>query len=486
MDTSVTQNNDIEITPEFEKAIQLLTNPMYNCVFITGKAGTGKSTLLKYYIHNLAPKNKTVVLAPTGIAAVNVGGQTIHSFFKFPTRILLEDDKEIERLPDESLAAQLIRTVEVIVIDEISMVRADIIDAIDTYLRINTKSYVAFGGKKMIFFGDLFQLPPILSAKEEQQDSLIEYFKKRYPSPYFFEAYVLKKQHVEVFELQTVHRQKDRDFTEILNKIRVADVKLYNDPYLLKLNQRYQPKFNINFQDESINLLTKNDDVNHFNKMGLSQLNGKIYIYNGIIQGEFNSANLPAPMELELKVGAKVMFLRNKKLALHVIPKESTDEEDKDDEPYCIVTGAGWQNGTLGRVEHLDEHNIIVSIIDEEDAAKRFVVVEKEVWENIRYEYKEVEENGKIEKKIVATVLGTYTQYPLKLAYAITIHKSQGMTFQKANVDVSAAFVEGQVYVALSRVRSLSGLNLITPVQPQRIRVNPRVVDFYQKYVKGS
>ncbi|MCS7029213.1 MAG: AAA family ATPase [Bacteroidia bacterium] len=474
------ENDEIEITPEFSQALSILTNPIYNCVFITGKAGTGKSTLLKYYIKNCAPKDKTVVLAPTGIAAVNIGGQTIHSFFGFPLRIVVEED--IPTLNEQSTTYKLINTVEVIVIDEISMVRADILDAIDTYLRLNTtKGCIPFGGKKMIFFGDVFQLPPVLPDKQEEQKDLLEKFKKRYPSPYFFEAQVFKKQHIEVFELQTIHRQKDKEFADILNKIRIADVRFFNDPHLDKLNQRYQPDFKINFNDDSINILTKNQDVEHFNKTGIAQLNGKSYVYRGIIQGQFPLTNLPAPMELELKVGAKVMFLRNKRMALNLLYKTDCDEGE---EPYEIIANTGWQNGTIGRVEYLDENNIVVSIKDEESSSNRLVIVEKEVWENVKYEYAETKENDKIEKKIVATVLGTYSQYPLKLAYAITVHKSQGMTFQKANIDVSSAFADGQVYVALSRVKSLSGLCLLAPVQAQKITVNPRVMEFYEKYIK--
>lgn len=524
--------NNFNLTPEFQQTLQVLQNDIYKCVFVTGKAGTGKSTLLKYYVENIAPKGKTVVLAPTGIAAVNVGGQTIHSFFRFPLRILLEDDKCIERLPKkienlptyeqpyEQLKAKLIRSIEVIVIDEISMVRADIMDGIDTYLRINTESYQPFGGKKMVFFGDLFQLAPVVDGKNTEQQQLIEDFKKRYPSPYFFEAKVFQKQPIHLIELQTIHRQTDKDFIDILNHIRVGDIdltpdkrftyhpeingkkiesipmieirkldlsdvgntfssaimnmKTCTDPRINLLNKRYKYGFKITFNDGSINLLTRNADVDQFNQTGLAQLSGKLYTYTGMINGEFNKANLPAPMELQLKVGAQVMFLRNKSISTEIITNK--DDEEEENEELGITTGRGWQNGTLGTVMGLSDEAIVVKI--EENGTERNVVVVKEVWENIRYEYDEKK------KEIIKTVLGTYTQYPLKLAYAITVHKSQGMTFQKVNIDVSEAFAEGQVYVALSRARSLSGITLLNPVDPYKIKVNPRVIEFYRKYNK--
>jgi len=468
---NITEKESITITPEFEQVLQVMQNDMYRCIFVTGKAGTGKSTLLKHYVKNHAAKGKTVVLAPTGIAAVNAGGQTVHSFFKFPLRIMLEDDEEIKKLSNESSQSQLIRAIEVIIIDEVSMLRADLIDAIDTYLRINMQNYVPFGGKKLIFFGDLFQLAPIVEEKKSEQQTLLEDFKKRYPSPFFFEAKVFKKQPIHLIELQTVHRQKDKDFIEILNRIRTKDIQPYNDPYIQILNQRHNPNFTVDFYDGSINLLTRNVEVDEYNQKGLSGLDGKLYTYQGVIKDEFNPNNLPAPMLLELKVGAQVMFLRNKTLANELV----NNSEDDAEEAWSVTVGNGWQNGTLGTIVALDENGIVVKIKDE-DNKERLVLVQKEVWENIRYEY------DPKEKKIVQTVLGTYTQYPLKLAYAITIHKSQGMTFQKVNIDVSNAFAEGQVYVALSRARTLSGITLLKPVDPYKIKVNPRVIEFYNRF----
>jgi ATP-dependent exoDNAse (exonuclease V) alpha subunit len=509
--------NNFNLTSEFQQILQFMQNDMHKCIFVTGKAGTGKSTLLKYYVENIAPKEKTVVLAPTGIAAVNVGGQTIHSFFRFPPRILVEDDEDIERLPQkiqntpptlQEKKAQLIRATEVIVIDEISMVRADIIDAIDTYLRINMQSYAPFGGKKMIFFGDLFQLAPIIDERKTEHQNLTEYFKKRYSSPYFFEAKVFQKQPIHLIELKTIHRQTDKEFIEILNRIRVGDIQLetstirsikiddyerilreeFNivtndatipitpnlisaleckDPYIRALNKRYNPNFKVNFHDGSINLLTRNADVDAFNQEGLAKLSGKLFTYKGIIQGEFNKNNLPAPMQLELKVGAQVMFLRNKSASKIMVGIDNEGIEE-------IIVEHGWQNGTLGTITDLGENSIIVQI--KEENSIRNVIVGLEVWENVRYEYDEKE------KKITKTILGTYAQYPLKLAYAITIHKSQGMTFQRVNIDVSDAFAEGQVYVALSRARSLSGITLLNPVNPYKIKVNPRVIEFYKRF----
>lgn len=471
-------SEDISLTGEYTKALEMMQNDMYRCVFVTGKAGTGKSTLLKHYIKNYAPKGNTVVLAPTGVAAVNIGGQTIHSFFGFPLRILLEDDDEIKRLSKEYPKAQLLRNIKVIVIDEISMVRADLIDAMDTYLRINTGSYAPFGGIKMIFFGDLFQLAPVVEEKKSEQQALLEDFKRRYPSPFFFEAKVFRTLPMHSIELQTVHRQTDVKFIEILNRVRVGEINAYNDPNIHALNQRYNPNFKVNFYDGSINLLTRNADVDSFNQQGLQGLLGQMYTYQGVIEGEFNANNLPAPMTLELKVNAQVMFVRNK--------NESTDlvlekDEQNSEGTWKGIVGDGWRNGTLGTVVHLEENGIVVKI--QEGGRERLVVVQKEVWENVRYELRHEENQGGQEKKttkVVPVILGSYTQYPLKLAYAITIHKSQGMTFQKVNIDVSTAFAEGQVYVALSRARSIEGITLLNPVQPYRIKVNPRVVQFYK------
>ncbi len=405
--------------------------------FITGQAGTGKSTFLKY-LTKQSNKN-VVVLAPTGVAAVNIGGQTIHSFFGFKPDIT--PDIVREKMSNRNSA--LYKNLEMIIIDEISMVRADLLDCIDLFLRFNgPKPNTPFGGVQMIFIGDLYQLPPVVT-KEEQH-----IFKTQYKSPYFFSAKSIQFIKLNLIEFKEVFRQKDRLFIKVLNSIRLRkNIKLALA--LLNKNVRYDIKPMSGY----IYLTTVNARVNQINSEYLEKIPSELYSHEGTITGDFKMQVAPTPLVLQLKTGAQVMLLNN-------------DPEKR------------WYNGSIGKIVNIDPDNEVIQVSLN---TGRIVNVSPYTWSI--YKFRLNPETKQIESEVV----GSYTQYPLKLAWAITIHKSQGKTFEKVIVDLHhGAFSHGQTYVALSRCTSLKGLILKRKITETDVIVDKRIIEFVNKLTKKT
>lgn len=425
----------ILLTDEFKDALALLESrpPITPLIFITGRAGTGKTTLLRYFVEHTA--QNTVVLATTGLAAIHVRGQTIHSFFRLKAGNLL-DTSIFKKLP-----RKMVDSIDTIIIDEASMLRADLLDAIDYILRQSTRSEEPFGGKKMVLFGDLFQLPPV---EERPEGGLFDYFRQIYPSPYFFEAKVLSRLPTEVFELKRIFRQReDPDFARLLNLIREGKT---TQPELdTLLNTQVDSSLPENMENGII-LAPTNQNASWRNRNYLDQLDGQEYIYPAQMDETFTKTP-PADTELHLKKGAKIMMLTN------------TDN---------------WVNGDLGIVHELTEKSIQVEI-------KGVIYqVEPNVWEDIRYEF------SPLTQKLQPKVKGFFKQYPLKLAWAITIHKSQGLTFDNIYLDIGrGAFATGQTYVALSRCRTLKGIHLKKQICVKDILCDKRVTQFLE-YVRTN
>lgn len=436
--------------PQFKNVLDLLkfTN---NSIFLTGKAGTGKSTFLKYICENTDKQH--VVLAPTGIAAINVGGATLHSFFKLPFHPLTPDDPNYATntklrafLKYGKQHVKLIKSLELVIIDEISMVRADIIDFIDRILRVYSNNMkMPFGGKQMLFVGDVFQLEPVVTKDER---TILNRF---YQSPYFFSANVFQQMSIVSVELTHVYRQSEKAFVSMLDHIRKNSL---SDADLQLLNMRVDENINTDSNPDpidefTITLATRRDVVDHINQRNLDEIDGKKYMFMGEVTGDFPSNSLPTSMELELKVGAQVIFIKN--------------DQDKQ-----------WVNGTIGVVESINDNGESLNVITDEG---NLLNVVRTQWENVRYTYNEEE------KKIDEELLGTFVQFPVKLAWAITIHKSQGLTFNCVNIDLTGgAFAGGQTYVALSRCRSLDGIKLKRRISRTDIFVNPVVVRFAESF----
>ena len=402
--------------------------------FVTGKAGTGKSTLLQLY--RKTTHKKIVVLSPTGISALNVQGQTIHSFFLFPPKLLVPHELYINKR-----LISLLKAVETIIIDEVSMVRADVMDAIDASLRMHRRSTEPFGGVQMILFGDLFQLPPVVSSQEEKV-----YFSTVYSSPYFFAANVFQRVNVQMVELSKVYRQNERTFIRLLDAIRTMQFD-YDD--LESLNERYLPDAVI--EEPFLTLCSINALANQINSQRLSQIDEPSYFYSADIKGDFNEKLYPTDSRLELKINAQVVFLRN-------------DPERR------------FVNGSLGIIKEISEEKIFVQI-QKEDGSFSEVDLPRMTWENLRYRHSAATDDA-----IESEVVGSFMQYPVKLAWAVTIHKSQGKTYDRVAIDLGrGAFEHGQSYVALSRCRQLDGVFLKKPLSPRDIIVDETVVEFYSR-----
>jgi ATP-dependent DNA helicase PIF1 len=432
--------HNITTSPDIELLFQSYESPLQKLkeagdhLFVTGKAGTGKSTLLKLY--TMLHPNDTIVLAPTGIAAINCGGVTIHSFFGFPFRPLVIGDEEIKKYGKSHPKHKLINKATTFIIDEISMVRADIMDGIDYSLRINTGNlHTPFGGKRVIFIGDMFQLEPVVRNDHIERAMFGEF----YTSPYFFSAKVFGNVKLEMVELTRVYRQQDPYFIGILDNIRAHEIE---EEDLFNLNQQQLPA-DTELDPYTITLTTTNATAQLINDKQLAQLKSPEFIFYAKISGEINKNHVSADEVLRLRLGAQVVFLKND-------------------------VNKRWVNGSIGKVTFINDDVIKVTL---EDGFEHDVVPAD--WENNLYRWDEKNQ------RVASETIGTFKQFPIKPAWAITIHKSQGLTFDRLRIDLGkGTFAHGQLYVALSRARTLEGIKLTRPIRYNDIIVDERIVDF--------
>ncbi|MFC2013653.1 AAA family ATPase [Chloroflexota bacterium] len=426
----------IEINEQFQNALDIMEGSNRS-IFITGRAGTGKSTLLDYFRHT--SKKKVAVLAPTGVAALNVKGQTIHSFFRFKPGITPD---QVKKLRSSHNNESIYHELDAIVIDEISMVRADLLDCVDRFLRLNgPEANKPFGGIQMAFIGDLYQLPPVVTGGEK------EVFQSLYDTPYFYGARVFDSFDMEFVELEKIYRQHDEQFISLLNGIRNNSI---TGEDLELLNQRYQPDLEPPPDDFYVYLTTTNKLAEEINGKRLAELKGRLYTFTGSIKGDFGREYLATKIDLQCKVGAQIMMLNN-------------DIEGR------------WVNGSIGKITGITQNRknediIIAKLADGED-----VEITPFTWEIFRFF---VEAGG-----LQSEVIGTFTQLPLMLAWAVTIHKGQGKTFDRVIIDIGkGTFAHGQMYVALSRCTTLGGIILKRPALKKHIWTNYQVMDFLTKY----
>jgi ATP-dependent exoDNAse (exonuclease V) alpha subunit len=426
---------NFEMSPEMQSAINAVSKG--KSLFITGRAGTGKSTLLTY-LQEKVLKGNYVVVAPTGVAALNVGGSTIHKFFGFLPDITFQ---HIESPDYHPRSQKIMKNLKTLIIDEISMVRADLLDYVDKALRkFGPNSAKPFGGVQVIFVGDLFQLSPIVSESEK------EFLYTHYETPFFFSSHGYQNTHIEKVVLKKVYRQSEIEFLEILNGIRINQT----TPHTLKLlNTRVLPEFNPSKETFFITLVATNAMANTINHRELEKLDGEVHISNAHITGALSKSEYPAELEINFKVGSQIMMLNN-------------DAENR------------WVNGTLATIEAINledskkDPHIVIKVASSEERYS----VSKHMWD-----VKRPRSDGKM---LVYDTIGTFSQFPFMLAWAITIHKSQGKTFENVIIDLAAkAFAAGQLYVALSRCTTLGGLVLRQPIDSSQVILDERVMDFH-------
>ena len=421
--------DDFVLSEEFESIVEQLENTKDH-FYITGKAGSGKSTLLAYF-RSITQKN-TAVLAPTGVAAIRVKGQTIHSFFGFPPKVI--QTRHIKKVRQ----IELLQNLETLIIDEISMVRADVFDAIDYSLRVHRKKLTQpFGGVQVIVFGDLFQLPPVVNMDES---SLLE---RIYPSgQFFFHSNIFQDAQFKTLELQSIYRQKDDHFIYLLNAVRDGSI---THSQIDNLNDSLVDNFKMN--EGKIILTTTNARASGINQNYLKQLNSEEFSYRAQATGQFYKELFPTDEVLKLKKGAQVIMIKN-------------DPEKR------------WVNGSIGTIHDIAEKKIKVKI------NHKIYEVKKEKWDRIQYSYDDDQQ------EVLENVTGSFKQYPMRLAWAITIHKSQGQTFEKVIIDMSqGSFAPGQLYVALSRCISLEGIELLRPLKKSDVIVNKQLIGFQDRLI---
>lgn len=425
---------DIDLNPQFERALRLLRDGQRS-VFITGKAGVGKSTLLNYFCKTA--KKKPVVLAPTGVAALNVRGQTIHSFFNFYIDVTPEKIAEKKITPKKRALYEQLTS---IIIDEVSMVRADLLDCIDAFLRLyGPKPGRVFGGVQMVFVGDLCQLPPVVSNDE------LPIFSQLYRSPYFFSARVFRDFPFDVVELDHVYRQKEERFVSLLNRVRNNCV---GPAELAMINERVDEDFVPTGDEYFIHLTTTNKNADDINEGCLRKISGRIHCYKAEIEGDVGKEYYPTAVNLEFKIGAQIMMLNND-------PRKR------------------WVNGSVGKVEavqEIDGKDVVTVRFLHSDS---YAHVTRFQWDVVRFSLKD--------DAIEAESVGSFTQFPFRLAWAVTIHKSQGKTFDRVIINVGrGTFASGQLYVALSRCTTFGGVVLSAPIKRHHIFADPRVQRFLQ------